>query len=167
MPRLQILHGSMPLQQAPLWCPHWPLVCNPPSVLARPSVLVERILGAVIDVHRAVGPGLLESAYAECTAHEFSAQGLAFRREVPVPLIYRGVRMPCAYRADFIVENEILLELKSVERLLPIHQMQVLTYLRLLKLPQGIILNFNTRRLTDGVKNVLLANPSPHGENVP
>ena len=135
-------------------------------MLARPSVLVERILGAVIEVHRAIGPGLLESAYDECTAHELTAQGLGFRRQVPVPLIYRGVKMPCAYRADFVVEHEVLLEIKSLERLQPIHQAQVLTYLRLLGLPQGIILNFNTRRLTDGIKNVLLSTPLPDGEHV-
>ena len=81
-----------------------------------------------------------------------------------MPLIYRGARIPCSYRADFVVHDEILLELKSVERLLPIHQAQVLTYLKLLNLPQGIILNFNTGRLTDGIRNVLLSTPPPRGE---
>jgi GxxExxY protein len=136
-------------------------------MLARPSVLVERTLGAAIEVHRAIGPGLLEPAYDECTAHELAARGIAFRRQVPVPLIYGGVEMLCACRADFIVEDEILLELKSVERLLPIHQAQVLTYLKLLNLPQGIILNFNTRRLRDGIKNVLLSSPPSAGEEKP
>jgi len=131
------------------------------AVLARPSVLVERILGVAIQVHRALGPGLLESAYEECTAHDLIAAGIGFRRQVAVPLKYRGLRIPCAYRADFIVEDEILLELKAVERLLPIHQAQVLTYLKLLNLPQGIILNFNTLRLTDGMKNVLLSHSAP------
>jgi len=129
-------------------------------MLSRPSALVERILGAVIDVHRALGSGLLESAYEECTAHELAAHRIEFRRQVAVPIKYKGLLIPCAFRADFVVENEILLELKSIERLQPIHQAQVLTYLRLLNLPQGIILNFNCPCLKDGIKNVLLPTSS-------
>ena len=124
-------------------------------MLAHPSELVEKVIGCAIEVHRHPGPGLLESAYATCLAHEFQLTGLNFRRQVDVPITYKGAHVGCAYRADLIVENVLLVELKSIDRVLPIHQAQVLTYLKLLDLRQGLLINFNTRRLTDGLKNLL------------
>src|SRR5215831_2865529 len=93
--------------------------------------LTERIIGAAIEVHRVLGPGLLESAYEECLAHEFSLQGLGFMRQHALPVAYKGVRLDCGYRLDFIVEGRVILEIKAIEALLPIHQAQLLTYLLL------------------------------------
>jgi GxxExxY protein len=114
------------------------------------------VLGCAIEVHRALGPGLLESAYRQCLASELAAAGIQFAIEMPVPVVYRGVRLECGYRADFVVEGLLLLELKSVERLLPVHTAQVMTYLRLLDLKQAILVNFNVTRLVDGVRSVLM-----------
>jgi GxxExxY protein len=125
------------------------------SVLANPSPLVEKVIGCAIEVHRTIGPGLLESAYDACLAHEFQLNGIAFRRDVAIPVIYKGMSLSCAYRADFVVESALLIELKSVERLQPIHQAQVLTYLRLLDLRQGLLMNFNVHKLVDGLRNLL------------
>jgi GxxExxY protein len=124
-------------------------------MLVNRNPLVENMIGCAIEVHRAIGPGLLESAYAVCLAHEFQIQGIAFVRDVAVPIVYKGARLDCVYRADFVVEGALLIELKSVEQLLPIHQAQVLTYLKLLDLHQGLLLNFNARRLVDGLRSLL------------
>jgi len=118
--------------------------------------LGRRVLGCAIEVHTALGPGLLESAYEQCLAHEFAAKGLRFGRQVAVPVSYRGCQLDCGYRIDFVVEDELLVELKTVERVLPIHHAQVLTYLRLLHVHQGFLINFNVRRLVDGVKSFLV-----------
>ena len=126
-----------------------------PRVLINPSPLVDKVIGCAIEVHRTIGPGLLESAYDVCLTHELQLNGIAFQRDVSIPIDYKGVRLNCAYRADFVVENALLIELKSVERLQPIHQAQVLTYLRLLKLRQGLLMNFNVHKLVDGLRNVL------------
>jgi GxxExxY protein len=124
-------------------------------VLARPSPLVRTVIGCAIEVHRTLGPGLLESAYESCLVRELSAAELEFCRQVPVPLVYKGSPVDCGYRADLVVRNELLLELKSVDQLLPIHQAQVMTYLKLIDLPHALIINFNVRRLVDGVRSVL------------
>ncbi|HEX7777603.1 MAG TPA: GxxExxY protein [Vicinamibacterales bacterium] len=124
-------------------------------MLINPSPLVEKVIGCAIEVHRALGPGLLESAYDFCLTHEWQLCGLNFRRQVAVPVVYRGTRLNCGYRVDFIVEDTLLVEIKSIERLLPIHKAQVLTYLRLLNLHQGLLMNFNTHRLVDGLQNLL------------
>lgn len=121
----------------------------------QPHPLAERIVGAAIQVHRALGPGLLESSYQRCLACEFTMTGIAFRSEVTLPLEYRNLRISCGYRVDFIVEDEILLELKSVERLLPIHEAQVITYLKLTGLPRALLMNFNVPVLGRGVKSFL------------
>ena len=117
---------------------------------------VEKIIGCAMRVHSAFGPGLLERAYAKCVALEFSAAGLRFASEVPLPLNYRGVHLPKAYIADFIVENLVLVEVKCVDRLLPIHTSQVVTYLRLAKLKKGLIINFRVQHLRDGLRSVIL-----------
>lgn len=126
-----------------------------PRVLINPSPLVEKVIGCAIEVHRTIGPGLLESAYDACLAHEFQLNGVAFERGVAIPILYKGVHLNCAYRADFVVEKELLIELKSVEHLQPIHQAQVLTYMRLLNLRQGLLMNFNVHKLVDGLRNLL------------
>ncbi len=125
-------------------------------MLLRPSPLVETIIGSAIEVHRAIGPGLLESAYAACLAQELAARGVSFRQQVPVPVVFKDVRLDCGYRADFVIANEVLLELKSVERVLPVHKAQAVTYARLLELNQGLLINFNVTRLVDGVRRLLL-----------
>jgi len=115
----------------------------------------EGVIGAAIEVHRALGPGLLESAYSACLCHELTVRGFAFRAEVPLPLIYKGVTVDCGYRLDFVVENGLILEIKSVERVEPIHVAQVLTYLRLTRSRQALLLNFNVTSLRAGVRSYL------------
>jgi len=125
-------------------------------MLARPSPLVETILGSAIEVHRMLGPGLLESVYDSCLARELTIRGVRFRRQVAVPVSYKGVVLHLGYRADLVVDETVLLELKTVEKLLPLHQAQLMTCLKLLGLQQGLIPNFNSQKLIDGVRNVLL-----------
>ena len=118
--------------------------------------LTERVIGAAIEVHRALGPGLLESAYQECLCHELHLLGLSFEREVPLPVVYKGVRLDCGYRLDLVVEGRVIVELKTAERLLPIHEAQLLTYLRLAQIHTGLLLNFNAPVLRDGIKRMVL-----------
>jgi len=119
------------------------------------SPLVQTVIGHAISVHRALGPGLFEHAYAHCFEQELACHGLQFRRQVPLPLTYGGLRLDCVYRVDLIVEDELIIELKSIERVLPIHHAQVLTYLKLSGVRQALLINFNVRRLTDGIKSFL------------
>jgi GxxExxY protein len=105
--------------------------------------LTERVFGAVIEVHRALGPGLLESVYEECLCHEFHLQGISFERQRPLPVEYKSVNLECEYRLDLIVENKLILEIKCVERILPVHKAQLLTYLKMTGMRVGLILNFN------------------------
>ena len=114
--------------------------------------LTERILGAAIEVHRNLGPGLLESAYRECLIDELQHGRLHVEREVVLPIHYKGRVVRGAYRADLIVENAVLVELKAVEHVLPIHEAQTLTYLRLGGLRVGLLLNFFNCRLKDGIR---------------
>jgi GxxExxY protein len=115
-----------------------------------------QIIGAAIEVHRQLGPGLLESAYRECLCHELRLRGFTPLRERVVPLIYKGIRVDAGYRADLIVDERILIELKCVERLAPIHTTQVTTYLRLSSLHLGLLINFNVPLLRDGILRVVL-----------
>jgi GxxExxY protein len=112
--------------------------------------LTKQIIGAAIEVHKAIGPGLLESVYQECMCHELNLRGLRFRREVVVPVVYKGVALDCGYRLDLIVEETVILELKSTDRIIPVHEAQLLTYLRLLNKPVGFIINFNVAVLRAG-----------------
>ena len=123
--------------------------------------LAKKVIGCAIEVHELVGPGLLESAYEECLAHELTLRGVRFVRGAPLPLVYKGVALDCSYRIDFLIERELLLELKAVERLLPIHDAQVITYLKLLGVGQGILMNFHAARLKDGLKSILCSPPIP------
>ena len=114
-----------------------------------------KIIGAAIEVHKALGPGLLESAYEECICHELSFQGVLFERQKPLPLRYKGKTLDCGYRLDLVVENAIILELKSCERIEPIHKAQLLTYLKLSGLNLGLILNFNVSIMRDGIVRIV------------
>ncbi len=114
------------------------------------ETLTEQIIGAAIEVHKALGPGLLESVYEECLCHELHLRGLRFQRQFTVPVIYKGVALDCGYRLDLIVEDTVILELKSIDRVLPIHEAQLLTYLKLLDKPVGFIMNFNVPILRRG-----------------
>ena len=126
------------------------LVSQTPDI----NALSGAIIGACIEIHKAVGPGLLESAYRECLCYELSVAGLRFEREKPLPIQYKTVKLDCGYRMDVVVENLIVVELKNVERLAPIHSAQLLTYLRLAKLPLGLLINFNVPILAQGVKRI-------------
>jgi GxxExxY protein len=119
--------------------------------------LTEKIIGAAIEVHRALGPGLLESAYEECLCRELNLRGLVFQRQVPLPVEYKGVKLDCGYRLDLVVQEAVVLELKCVEHILPVHEAQLLTYLKLTGKHVGIIVNFNVATLVRGgiVRKVL------------
>jgi GxxExxY protein len=113
--------------------------------------LTEQIIAAAIEVHRELGPGLLESAYEECLCYELSQRGLAFQRQVPLPVAYKGVRLDCGYRLDIVVGDKIVLELKSVEEITDLHKAQLLTYLRISGKKVGLLMNFNVPVLKDGI----------------
>jgi GxxExxY protein len=114
------------------------------------------IIGAAIEVHRALGPGLLESAYEECLCHELHLRGQTFQRQVALPVPYKGLKLDCGYKIDVVVDNAVILELKCVEKILPIHEAQLLTYLKLSGKHVGLLINFNVPLLTQGlVRRVL------------
>jgi GxxExxY protein len=119
--------------------------------LSQNDPLTERIIGFAIEVHRRLGPGLLESAYEECLCYELSQDGLRFQRQVPLPVVYKSVRLDCGYRLDIVVEDNVVIELKAVERLMPIHEAQLITYPKLSGIPTGLLLNFNTPVLREGI----------------
>jgi len=118
--------------------------------------LTRAIISAAIEVHRALGPGLLESAYQACLCRELELHNLRFRQQVELPVIYKDVKLTCGYRIDFVVEEKIVLELKAVEGILPVHQAQLLTYLRLSGLRVGLLINFNVAVLKDGIRRRVL-----------
>jgi GxxExxY protein len=120
------------------------------------DVLTDRIIGFAIEVHRHLGPGLLESAYEECLCFELNQIGIDFKRQVPLPVVYKSVRLDCGYRIDIVVEGRLILELKAIERLMAIHEAQVLTYMRLSGIHTGLLLNFNTPVLKDGIRRLML-----------
>jgi len=120
------------------------------------SELSNRVIGCAIEVHRKLGPGLLESTYEQCLAHELNLNGLNFKIQYPLPVEYKGVRLNCGYRVDILVEDEILLELKSVEALKGIHEAQLLTYMKLAGISQGFLINFNVQQLKKGLKSFVL-----------
>jgi GxxExxY protein len=117
--------------------------------------LISRIIDAAIKVHKALGPGLLESAYKECHYYEMITSGLFVEKEKPLPLIYEGVKLDCGYRIDLLVESRIIIETKAVEALNDIHMAQILTYLRINKTRIGLLLNFNVLKMKDGIKRVV------------
>lgn len=113
--------------------------------------ITDKIIGAAIEVHRVLGPGLLESAYEECLCHELKLRGLAFQRQVQLPVRYKEVRLDCGYRLDLVVAEAVVVEIKSVERLEAIHEAQLLTYLQLSRLKVGLLINFNVPLLKQGI----------------
>lgn len=114
------------------------------------------IIGAAIEVHRQLGPGLLESAYEVCLEFELKQRGLAVVRQIALPVVYKDVKLDAGYRIDLIVEGKVLIEIKAVDALAPIHKAQVITYLRLKEIKLGLLINFNSVRLIDGVKRIVL-----------
>lgn len=114
------------------------------------------IIGAAIEVHRTLGPGLLESAYEQCLAHEFSLRQISFERQKPLEVDYKGIRLDCSYRLDFLVADLIVVEVKATEVLLPIHQAQLLSYLKLGRWNLGLLINFHVPLLREGIKRVVL-----------
>jgi GxxExxY protein len=113
------------------------------------------VIGGCIEIHKQLGPGLLESAYEECLCHELSLRNVPFERQKPLPVTYKSVRLDCGYRIDLIVANAVMVELKAVEALLPIHEAQLLTYLKLSNLPLGLLINFHVPVLKHGLKRVV------------
>jgi GxxExxY protein len=117
--------------------------------------LSNRIIGACIEVHKTLGPGLLETTYEECLCHELSLRGLSLERQKSLPVIYKGRQLDCGYRLDVVVENQIILELKSCGEIEPIHKAQLLTYLKLSGLNLGLLLNFNSPIMRDGIVRIV------------
>ncbi len=124
--------------------------------LAHGGDLTHKIIGLAMRVHRRLGPGLLESVYEKCLCHELTRAGVPFQRQVALPVTYDDVQLDGAYIADIIVDNQVILELKSVENILPLHEAQLLTYLRLSTCRIGLLIHFNTVSLTDGLKRCVL-----------
>lgn len=120
------------------------------------KALTEQIIGAAIEVHKHFGPGLLESAYEECLCRELYLRGLKFERQRNLPLEYKGIKLDCGYRIDIVVEEKVILELKVVDTIAPIHEAQLLTYLKLSGIEIGLIINFNVPVLKDGIKRFIL-----------
>jgi len=118
--------------------------------------LTSKIIGAAVEVHRSLGPGLLESAYEHCLAHELALRGIPFERQVMLPVLYKGVNVDCGFRIDLLVEREVVVEVKAVEALHPLHQAQLLTYLKLGGWRVGLLINFNTGVLKDGIRRMVL-----------
>jgi GxxExxY protein len=118
--------------------------------------ITKTVIGAAIEVHRVMGPGLLESAYRVCLAHEMALRGLSYEQERSLPVCYKGVQLDAGYRLDFMIERAVVVELKAVETLLPIHEAQVLTYLRLTGCKVGLLINFHVPVLKQGLKRLAL-----------
>jgi len=117
--------------------------------------LTQKIIGCAIEVHKHLGPGLLESAYEECLSYELTQNGLFNQRQVPVPVIYKEVKLETGYRIDILVENEVIVELKAIECLTPVHEAQILTHLKFAKKKIGLLMNFNSLKLTDQLRRFI------------
>jgi GxxExxY protein len=115
-----------------------------------------QVIGFAIEVHRVLGPGLLESAYEECLCYELVQNDIVFRRQVPLPVAYKEVTLDCGYRMDIVVDEKVVVELKTVEKFLPFHEAQLMTYLKLSGLRRGLLLNFNSAVLKDGIRRIVL-----------
>lgn len=113
--------------------------------------LTQEVIGAIIEVHKVLGPGLLESAYEQCLCHELMLRGVKFRRQVECPIEYKGMKLDCGFRIDILVEETVVLELKVVEKLHAVHEAQLFTYLKLAEKTVGFLVNFNTRLIKDGI----------------
>lgn len=120
------------------------------------DLLTEKVIGLAIEVHRNLGPGLLESVYEDCLRKELADAGVEFERQRSVPVAYKYVPLETGFRADIVIAHELVIEIKSVERLLPVHDAQVLTYLKLGGFPKGLLVNLNTKLLKDGIKRFVM-----------
>jgi len=118
--------------------------------------LSNRVIGCAIEVHRHLGPGLLESTYENCLAHEFHIRNIPFNLQHPLPVEYKGIKLDCGYRIDILVDNRLIVEIKSVDMILPIHQAQLLTYMKLSNISIGLLVNFNVKYLKNGIKRMVL-----------
>lgn len=118
--------------------------------------ITSRVIGAAIEVHEALGPGLLESAYEACLAHALSQRGLRVRRQVEVPVVFQGVRVDCGYRIDLLVEEAVIVELKAKREVTPIDEAQLLSHMKLSDIEVGLLMNFHVVRLKDGIKRMVL-----------
>jgi GxxExxY protein len=118
--------------------------------------LSNKIIGCAIEVHKYLGPGLMESAYERCLSYEINAAGLKHEVQKQIPIEYKGVKLDVGYRIDLIVENSVIIELKSVEQILPIHEAQILTYMKLAEVSVGLLINFNVIKVKDGIKRFVL-----------
>lgn len=118
--------------------------------------LSNQVIGCALEVHRNLGPGLLESTYEQCLAHELKTADIPFKLQHPLPVAYKNIRLNCGYRIDILVDDRMILELKSVDALLPIHQAQLLTYMKLAQISIGLLINFNVKLLKDGIKRLIL-----------
>src|SRR5580692_8469063 len=119
----------------------------------RHNELSHAIIGAATEIHRSLGPGLLEAVYQECLAREFDLRNILFERQKPVPLVYKDLKLECGYRLDFLVGKRVVVEIKSIEAIAPNHETVVLTYLRLSRSPIGLLINFNVPVLKDGIRH--------------
>ncbi len=117
--------------------------------------ITETIVGVAINIHRTLGPGLLESAYEACMVYDIVQAGLKVEQQKPLPVVYRGVRLECSYRLDLMIENEVIVEIKSIEKLLPIHRAQLMSYLKLSGCKVGLLINFNVEVLKNGIQRVV------------
>ncbi len=120
------------------------------------DLLSNRVIGCAIEVHRILGPGLLESTYEQCLAHELNLAGISFKIQQSLPVEYKGIRLECGYRVDPMVENQLILELKCVEKVLGIHEAQLLTYLKLAQIKIGLLINFYVKSLRNGIRRFVL-----------
>lgn len=120
------------------------------------DLLTEKVIGCAIEVHRALGAGLLESAYQACLIHELTLKNIKFKAEIPLPIIYKGLKVDGGYRIDILIEDQLLLELKAVEEVKNIHVAQLLTYMKLSEIKTGLLINFNVTRLAEGVQRLSL-----------
>lgn len=118
--------------------------------------LSNRVIGCAIEVHMQLGPGLLESTYEQCLAHELSLNNIDFKVQHPLPVEYKGILLDCGYRVDLLIEDKMIIELKSVERIKGIHKAQLLTYMRLAGITTGLMMNFNVTKLKNGIKRFVL-----------
>jgi GxxExxY protein len=133
-----------------LWFIHGPDFINEETNMER-DPLTAKVIGCAIEVHRALGPGLLESTYEQCLARELFLQGIGYRLQVGLPVEYKGVRLDCGYRVDVLVEDQLILELKAVDEIQGIHEAQLLTYMKLARIGTGLLINFNVKVLKDGI----------------
>jgi GxxExxY protein len=117
--------------------------------------ITKKIIGCAIEVHKSLGPGLLESAYEECLSFELDKAGLITKRQVPVPVVYKDVKLDCGYRIDMLIENLVVIELKVVDEINPVHEAQILTYMKFSKMNIGLLMNFNVTVLKNGIRRYI------------